>query len=132
MIKDTTIIHRTLEKLLLNASAMSDLKKQLSGKSTPCNNLSTALRDQTSQKDFRHIVQSILVRNSIINIHLPLMIFLWMHSQESPFHNKCLFCSIMSIIYVQITTIVSAFCKQIQSHEARSLGADEMSKSYSP
>jgi hypothetical protein len=35
----------------------------------------------------------------------------------------------MSIIYVQIAPFVSAFGKQIQTHEARSLGADEMSKS---
>ena len=35
----------------------------------------------------------------------------------------------MSIIYVQIATIVREFGKQIQSHEVRSLKADEMSKS---
>ena len=56
------------------------------------------------------------------------MIFIRIHSQESQFHNKFVISSIMSIIYVQIATFVSAFCKQIQSHEARSLGAEEMSK----
>ena len=108
---------------------LCQISKKLYGKSKPCNNLSTALRAQTSQKDIRHIVQSTEVRNNIINIHLPLMIFIRMHSQESQFHNKCLICSVMSIIYVQIATFVSAFGKQIQSHEARSLKADEMSKS---
>ena len=93
---------------------LCQISKKLYGKSKPCNNLSTALRAQTSQKDIRHIVQSTEVRNNIINIHLPLMIFIRMHSQESQFHNKCLFCSIMSIIYVQISSFVRAFGKQIQ------------------
>jgi hypothetical protein len=97
-------------------------------KSKPCNNLSTALRDPTSQKDIRHIVQSTEVRNNIINIHLPLMIFIRIHSQESQFHNKCLIFLKMSIIYFQIATFVSAFGKQIKTHEALSLVADEMSK----
>ena len=35
----------------------------------------------------------------------------------------------MSIIYVQIATFVSVFGKEIKTHEARSLVADEMSKS---
>ena len=45
------------------------------------------------------------------------MIFIRMHSQESQFHNKCLFCSIMSIIYVQIASFVRAFGKQIQMRD---------------
>ena len=56
------------------------------------------------------------------------MIFIRMHSQASQFHNKCLICSIMSIIYVQIATFVSVFGKQIKTHEAHSLVADKMSK----
>ena len=108
---------------------LCQISKKVYGKSKPCNNLSTELRDPTSQKDIRHIVHSTEVINNIINIHLPLMIFIRMHSQESQFHNKCLTCSIMSIIYVQIATFVSAFGKQIKTHEARSLLADEMSKS---
>ena len=108
---------------------LCQISKKLYGKSTPYYNLSTALRDQTSQKHIRHIVQSTLVRNSIINIHLPLMIFIRMHSQESQFHNKCLFFSIMSIIYVQIATFVRICLQNVLSHEARSLGADKISKS---
>jgi hypothetical protein len=105
---------------------LCQISKKLYGKSKPCNNLSTVPRDPTSQKDIRHNVQSTEVRNNIINIRLPLMIFIRIHSQESLFHNKCLFCSIMSIISIQIATFVSAFWKQIQSQEARSLGAEEM------
>ena len=56
-----------------------------------------------------------LVRNGIINIHLSLMIFIRMHSQESQFHNKCLICLIKFTIYVQSPT-VCAFGKQIQTH----------------
>ena len=85
------------------------------GKSKQCNNLSTAFRQQSSQKDIRHIVQSTLVRNSIINIHVPLMTFIRLHSQESQFHNKCLICSIKFRIYVQIASFVRAFGKQIQT-----------------
>jgi hypothetical protein len=84
-------------------------------KSIPCNNLSTALRDQNSQRDIRHVVESTLVRNSIINIYLPLMMFIRMHSQEYQFHSKCLICSIKFIIYVQIPPFVRAFGKQIQT-----------------
>ena len=69
---------------------------------------------QTSQRNICHGGWSTLVRNSIINIHLPLMILIRMHSQESQFHNKCLFCLIMSIIYVQISYFVRAFGKPIQ------------------
>ena len=93
---------------------LCQISKKLYGKSIPCNNLSTALKAQTSQKDIRHIVQSTEVRNNIINIHLPLMIFIRMHSQESQFHNKCLICSIKLIIHDQIASFVRAFGKQIQ------------------
>ena len=99
---------------------MSDFKKTLRKK----HNLRTALREQMH---ISAMLESTEVRNNIINIHLPL-IFIRMHSQESQVHNKCLICSIMSI-YVQIVTFVSAFGKQIKTHEVRSLVADEMSKS---
>ena len=78
---------------------LCQISKKLYGKSTPCNNLSTALRHKTCHTDIQHIVESTEVRNSISNIHLPLMIFIRMHSQESQFHNKCLFCS-MKFIFI--------------------------------
>ena len=105
---------------------LCQISKKLYGKSTPCNNLRTALRKQI---DISAMLESTEIRNNNINIHLPLMIFSRMHSQESQFRNKCLICLIMSIIYVQIATFVSAFGKQIKTHEARSLAADEISKS---
>ena len=69
---------------------------------------------KTVQINIRHVAQATLVRNSIINIKLPLMIFIRMHSQDSQFDNKCLICSIKSIYYVQIASFVRAFGKQIQ------------------
>ena len=48
----------------------------------------------------------------MLNIPLPLMIFIRMHSQD---HNKCLICSIMSVIYAQLATFVSAFGIHIQT-----------------
>ena len=120
--ENSSAIHGTLDTLLLNATAVSE---KLYGKSKPCNNLRTALRKQI---EISAKFESTLVINSIINIHLPLMIFIRMHSQESLFHIKCLICSIMSI-FVRRATFVSTFGKQIQSHEARSLVAGEMSKS---
>ena len=53
------------------------------------------------------MLESTETRNDMINIPLPLMIFIRMHSQESQFHNECLICSIMSVIYVQVATFVS-------------------------
>ena len=109
---------------------LCQISKKLYGKSTPCNNLSTAFRHKTSHTDTCHVVKSVKVRNSIINIHLPLMIFIRMHSQESQFHNKCLFCLIKYIIYVQIPPFVSAFSSQIQTHEAQANVQTKSSKSY--
>ena len=63
-------------------------------------------------KRYPHIVQSTLVRNSIINIHLTLMVFIRMHSQKYQFQNKCLICSINYELYVQIASFVRAFGKQ--------------------
>ena len=44
----------------------------------------------------------------MINIPLPLMVYI-KALQESQVHNKCLFCSIMSVIYVQIPPLFSVF-----------------------
>ena len=109
------VLYMELEIYFSLMQPLCQISKKLYGKSKPCNNLSTAFRQQSSQKYIRHIVQSTLVRNSVINIHLPLMIFIRMHSQESQFHDKCLIRSIMSIIYVQIASFVSTFGKQIQT-----------------
>ena len=103
------------------------ISKKLYGKSKPCNHLSTALRDPTSQKDIRHIVQSTEVRNNIINIHLP---FDDLHQNALPGIPvpQKMFVLFDNVDYVQIATFVSVFCKQIQTHEAHSLGADNVKK----
>ena len=92
---------------------LCQISKKLYGKSKPCNNLRTALRKQI---EISAMLESKEIRNNIINIHLPLMMFIRMHSQESQFHNKRLICSI-KFIYVQIPPFVSAFGKQIQTHD---------------
>ena len=43
------------------------------------------------------------------------MIFIIMLSQESQFDNKCLICSMKSIVYVQIASFVRAFGKPIET-----------------
>uniref|UniRef100_A0A674D3G1 Choline transporter-like protein n=1 Tax=Salmo trutta TaxID=8032 RepID=A0A674D3G1_SALTR len=55
------------------------------------------------------MLESTIVRNSIINIHLLSMIFIRMHSQEAPFHNKCLFCLIKSILYANDVCLIAAW-----------------------
>ena len=50
------------------------------------------------------MLESTEIRNNIMNIRLPLVIFIRMQSQESQSHNKCLICSIMSINCVQVAT----------------------------
>ena len=99
-------MHGILDPLLLNATAMSDFKKSFTEKAHHAIIIS-----------YRYLPCCGVnkVRYSIINIHLPLMIFIRMHSQESQFHNKCQIFSIKSIIYVQIPPFVRAFGKQIQT-----------------
>ena len=89
---------------------LCQISKKLYRKSTPCNYLSTALRQQNKPYRYPPCCGVNKVRNSIINIHLPL-IFIRLHSQESQFHIKCLICSIKSI-YVQIP----CFCFSFSSH----------------
>ena len=110
--ENSSVMHGNLDKLLLNATAVSDFKKKINGKSIIWERRS---EPKPAKRYICHVAQSTLDKNSIINIYLPLMIFIRMHSHESQFHNKCLFCSIMSIIYVQIASFVRAFGKQIQT-----------------
>ena len=98
---------------------LCQISKKLYGKSKPCNNLR-----RRSEIIFFAMLESTEIRNNIINISLPLMIFIRMHSQESQFHDKCLICSIKSIIYVQIPP----FCSRIQysNPNAQALGPDKV------
>ena len=55
------------------------------------------------------------VRNNDKINHLPLMIVIWLHSQDSHLHSKCLFCSITSLFMSQkLKSFVGAFCAVIQ------------------
>jgi hypothetical protein len=62
---------------------MSDLKKYIWIR----HNLRTALKSNPA-REILAILESTEVRNNTINIHLPLMIFIRRHSQESQFDNK--------------------------------------------
>jgi hypothetical protein len=74
----------------------------------------------------RQVVESTKVINSIISLHLPLLIFIGMHSQDS--HKKCLFCSITSIFMSKYTGFVRAFSSLIQRHNAQN--PDEQSEQF--
>ena len=73
------------------------ISKRLYGESKPCVYLRTSPSRQfitNSNQPSRRVAQ---VRNRDQINHLPLMIFIWLHSQESHLHNKCWFCSIKSL-----------------------------------
>ena len=75
-----------VDKLFLNATAVSDFKKTLRRKHTLRLCLVSAKSHQNIQPFSKGEVSQ---KSEIVNIHLPLMIFIRMHSQESQFHNKC-------------------------------------------
>ena len=95
---------------------LCQIKKKLTGKRKPCNNLRLIIVEQRSENKYNYPPCWSQQKSEItLNIPLSLMIFIRMHSQESQFHNKCLICSIMSIIYVQVATFVRALGTQIQT-----------------
>ena len=87
------VIHQNKALLLVNPAKVSDFKKALQRKHTMRlseNNASRQVITNINQP-FRGVTK---VRNNDTIYHLPLMIFEWLHSQDSMLHNKCLFCSI--------------------------------------
>ena len=68
-------MHGIIDTLLLNATAVSDLKETRSSEPKTARGISA-------------ILESTKVSKNTINIHLPLMIFIRRHSQESQFNNK--------------------------------------------
>ena len=68
---------------------LSPISKKLYGKSTIFNNLRTTFSHKCKPHSYP-LSWSTKVIFGIINLHLPLLIFVGMHSQNS--HNKCLFC----------------------------------------
>ena len=124
--ENSSVMHGTLDTLLLNATAVSDFFfLPLTEKAYHAIIWVRTSEPKPANKNIRHVAQSKLVRNSTINIHLPLMIFIRMHSQESQFHNKCLICSIKFINYVYMPP-VCAFGTQIQTHDASASPAESM------
>ena len=76
---------------------LCQISKKPYGKSTIFNNLRTAFSHKSKPLSYPQVVESTKVINSIINLYLPLLIFIEMHSQDSMLHNTCMFCSIKFI-----------------------------------
>ena len=126
--------------------ALCQISKRLYSESIPCDYLRTApsrqiityswigrvtaldasrrpsppLRIVTSQ-----VVVVTKVRNNDQINHLSLMIFIWLHSQDSQLLNKCSFCSIKSLFMSINLRFVGVFCSVIHWHKARSQQADK-------
>ena len=74
--ENTSVMHGNIDKLLLNATAVSDFKK-LYRKSKPCNNLRTELKEPTTQKYI-----AILCSQQKSEITLEIFTYLWWSSSE--------------------------------------------------
>jgi hypothetical protein len=106
-------MHGIKDTLLLNATAVSDFKK-VKGESTLCNNLNTAF---SNNNQYRNPPCCGANKRQKWHYKYSLLIFIVMHSQESQFHNKCLFCFDKVHIYVQIPP----FCLRVQSSNPNAL-----------
>ena len=72
-------------------------KRRRNAVTIPCDYLRTAPRLQNHANIFQPRRGVTKVRNSDKINPLPLMIFIWLHSQASHLLNKCLYCSIKSL-----------------------------------
>ena len=108
---------------------LCQISKRLYSESTLCDYVRSAPSHRNPYSHFptSHVTK---VRNSIKMNHLPLMIFIWWHSQVSMLVNKCLFCSIKLIFMSKYLHFVGAFCSEIQRRNARSQNQDGKSKKY--
>ena len=88
------------------------ISKILYGESIPCNYLRTVPSRQIITNSYQPSRGVTQVRNSNKINHLPLMTFIWLHSQDSHLLNKCLFCSIKSL-FIFKNRFVCAFCSVI-------------------
>ena len=92
---------------------LEKISKRLYGESIPCDYLRTAPSRQiitNSNQPSRRVTQ---VRNRDKMKHLPLMIFIWLHSEDINFLNKCLFCSIKSLFISKNLSFVRTFSSVI-------------------
>ena len=88
---------------------LCQISKRLYGESIPCDYLRTAPRLQKHTNILQPSKGITKVSYSDIINHLPLKIFIWLQSQESQLHNKCLFCSIKVPLYIP----KSLFCWRV-------------------
>ena len=95
---------------MLLIQPLCQISKRLYGESKPCDYLRTELSTQNITYQPSRLVTK--VRNSNKMNHLPL-IFVWLHSQDSQLHNKCLFCSIKFLFISKNLHFVGAHCSVI-------------------
>ena len=93
---------------------LCQISKRLYGESTLCDYVRSAPIHWNPYIHFPAKESITKVRNSIKMNHLPLMIFIWWHSQVSMLDNTCLFCSIMSLFMTKYLLFVCTFCPVIR------------------
>ena len=86
------VLYIDLNMNFLLIQPLCQISKRLYGESIQCDYLRTVPRFQKHTNIFQPSRGVTKVRNSDKIIHLPLKIFIWLQSQESQQHNKCLFC----------------------------------------
>ena len=95
--KNIQVLYIGLNINLLLIQPLCQISKRLYGESIPCDHLRTAPSTQNITNSYQPSRGVIKVRNSDKMNHLPLMIFIWLHSQDSQLPNKCSFCLIKSL-----------------------------------
>ena len=100
---------------------LCQISKRLYGESTLCDYVRSAPSHRNPYSHFPAKESVTKVRNSIKMNHLPLMIFIWWHSQVSMLDNKCLLCSIMSLFMTKYLLFGCAFCPVIRMKKACAL-----------
>ena len=113
-IQNIQVLYIGLKMNFLLIQPLCQISKRLYGESISCDYLRTVPRLQNYTNIFQPSRGVTNVRNSAKINHLPLMIFIWLHSQDSQLHSKCLFCSIKSLFMSQKLCFVGAVCSVIQ------------------
>ena len=106
------MLYTSLKINFLLIQPLCQISKRLYSESKPCDYQRTALGTQNITYQPSRLVMK--VRNINKMNHLPLMIFIWLHSQDSRLHNKCSFCSIKSLFICKNLNFDGAFCSVIQ------------------
>jgi hypothetical protein len=119
------VLYIVLKINFLLIQRLYQISKRLYGESIPCDYLRTAPLLQKHTNIFQTSRGVTKVRNSNKINHLPLKIFIWLQSQESQLHNKCLFCSIKSLIISLKLNFVGVWCSVIHKLKRWSKQADK-------